>query len=250
MNRLVGAALMTSFAAVACAFACSKPPDAKIVTVFAAQSLEKSLRAVAAAYERETGTKVELHVAGSQVLATQLAEGARADVVTTADEQSMAALLEKKLVVSPRVLAKNKLVLAVPAASSVTSLEQALAPGTRLVIAAEKVPVGNYARALLKAAGKLEAALPLIVSNEESVAGVVTKVTLGEADAGFVYSTDVATSGGKLRSVQLPAAASIDVVYPIAAVAEPAHAGAAEPFLSFVMGPGHALLAEAGFLAP
>ena len=129
------------------------------------------------------------------------------------------------------------------------SLDDLGRPGIKLVLAAEGVPVGDYAREMLANAGIADEALANVVSNEDDVKGVVQKVALGEADAGIVYRTDVtATVEGDLEVIDVPADVNVEAVYPIAALA-----GAPDPareFVAYVLGPGQGTLEAAGFLAP
>ena len=135
--------------------------------------------------------------AGSDELATQIREGAPADVYAAASSKYPQELFEEELVEEPVTFASNRLVLIVPRANpaAIESVEDVLQPGTRLVVAAEGVPVGDYTRTVLETLG-LSAALDNVVSNEDDVKGVAGKVALGEADAGFVYATDVTPVDG------------------------------------------------------
>jgi molybdate transport system substrate-binding protein len=251
---LVAAAVTLALQAAACAReGASAEPD-RTVRVFAAQSLEKSLREICAEFERaNAGDHVELHMAGSQILAAQIEEGASADMVITADEATMARLSDKQLVTHAAPFAKNVLVLAVPAASTLAAVPEIGKPGVKVVMAGDKVPVGKYAREALGKIGLREAVEKNVVSNEESVAGVVTKLTLGEADAGFVYATDVLASAGQLRAIPLPPEAAADVRY-LRARAKGFDASAPDAvdarFEAHLLGPGAEHLRAAGFVLP
>jgi len=190
--------------------------------------------------------------AGSDDLATQIKEGAGADVYAAAstkypDELFVAGLIEK-----PQIFATNRLVLIVPkdnpaAISSVADLGN---EGVKLVIGAEGVPIGDYTRKVLDTIGESDV-LDNVVSEEDDVKGVVSKVSLGEADAGFVYATDVKPVPDKVTTIELPEAAQAKVEYPIAVVKGTERAEAARDYVDLVLGPeGQRALADAGFGPP
>jgi molybdate transport system substrate-binding protein len=147
--------------------------------------------------------------------------------------------------------ARNVLVVIVPAEdpAAIVTVDDLGGPGIKLVLAAEGVPVGDYAREMLANVGIADEALANVVSNEDDVKGVVQKVALGEADAGIVYRTDVTSSVAEdVETVDVPDEVNVVAVYPIAAVA-----GASEHargFVEYVLGPGQETLRAAGFLPP
>ena len=161
--------------------------------------------------------------AGSDELATQIREGAPADVYAAATSKYPQELFEAGLVEEPVTFASNRLVLIVPRGNpaAIESVEDILQRGTRLVVAAEGVPVGDYTRAFLETLG-LSAALDNVVSNEDDVKGVAGKVALGEADAGFVYATDVTPVADRVLAIELPDDAQPPIEYQVAVVAESA----------------------------
>jgi molybdate transport system substrate-binding protein len=190
--------------------------------------------------------------AGSDELATQIREGAPADVYAAASSRYPQELYEEDLVEEPVTFASNRLVLVVPRANpaGIESAEDVLEPGTRLVIAAEGVPVGDYTRTVLETMG-LSAALDNVVSNEDDVKGVVGKVALGEADAGFVYATDVTPVADDVLSFELPESAQPPIGYQVAVVADGDRADAARAFVDRLLGPdGREALELAGFEVP
>jgi molybdate transport system substrate-binding protein len=229
------------------------PAGGEQVLVFAATSLEKPARAIAADLERERpGLRVEVHAAGSQILAAQVREGARADVVITADEATMKSLADAGLVGASTVLAQNALVVAAPLANPAhVDGPQALArPGVKVVLAAEEVPAGRYARAALDRLGLVDEVLANVVSLEENVGGVLTKVRLGEADAGVVYASDV-VAAADVVSFPFPAAAAVDVRCPIALMRASSSSSGARAFVDRALSPaGQERLRSAGFLSP
>lgn len=232
--------------------ACGGAGDAEApLRVLAASSLTDALTDAAAAFEQETATPVEVSFAGSQALVTQIEGGIAADVLVTADEESMQRALDGELVGKPTVIATNRLALIAPASSgAATRLDDLAEPGVRLVLAAPEVPAGRYARAVLRGAGILEGALRNVVSEEEDVKGVVGKVASGEADAGIAYVTDV-TESLKDRVRASPLDSGVVVRYPAAVAGGSERAEQAGAFLRFLAtGSGARILADAGFGAP
>lgn len=218
------------------------------LTVFAATSLTDAFDAVATAFERQhPGVDVVTAFAGSQELAAQLLAGAGADVFASADEVQMGRVVDAGLVAAPpRRFAGNRLVIAVPAGNpdGVDSLRDLARPDLDVVLAAPEVPVGRYTRAALGAAGVDVDP----VSYELDVRAVLTKVQLGEADAGVVYASDVAAAADEVDAVE---AEGLDVAvrYVIAPLAAAPQPQLAEEFIALVGSPeGRRLLADAGFV--
>jgi molybdate transport system substrate-binding protein len=190
--------------------------------------------------------------AGSDDLATQIKEGAGADVYAAASTKYPDELFVSGLIEKPQIFATNRLVLIVPknnpaAISSVADLGN---EGVKLVIGAEGVPIGDYTRKVLDTMGESDV-LDNVVSEEDDVKGVVSKVSLGEADAGFVYATDVKPVADKVTTIKLPEAAQAEVEYPISVVKGMEHEEAARDYVDLVLGPeGQQALADAGFGPP
>jgi molybdate transport system substrate-binding protein len=190
--------------------------------------------------------------AGSDELATQIREGAPADVYAAASSRYPQELYEEGLVEEPQTFATNRLVLVVPKANpaGIESVEDLLRPGTRLVVAAEGVPAGDYTRTALETLG-LSQALDNVVSNEDDVKGVTAKVSLGEADAGFVYATDATPVADRVLSFELPDGAQPPIEYQVAVITGTDDADAAEEFVEKLLGAeGRAALERAGFVTP
>ena len=247
---LCGAALASPPAALA-----PSPAAPGTVRVLAAASLTEAFGEIAAAFEASRpGTRVELSFAGSQMLRTQIEQGAPADVFASADHEHADALVRAGLLGPVRVFARNRLVVVTPAEGArVLSLADLARPGTRVVLAGPSVPAGRYAAAALRrldAEGGLGAGFGArvranVVSEETSVRATLSKVALGEADAGFVYATDASSASGKIRVLDLP----FDVVaeYPIGVLAG-ARSPAAAAFVDLVLGErGQAILRRHGF---
>ena len=191
--------------------------------------------------------------AGSNQLAQQIRQGARFDVFLSASPQSTHALYAEGLVRRPVAFASNSLVVIVPRSNPArvrTVWDLAKRPKLRLVVAGPKVPIGVYTREVLKRLGLLRI-LRKTVSMETDVKGIVGKVALGEADAGFVYKTDVKPVAGKVRAIAIPAAAQPTVLYEAAIAASPRSLESAQAFLIALLGPaGRSVLRAAGFGEP
>ena len=190
--------------------------------------------------------------AGSDELATQIQEGAPADVFAAASAKYPQELYDEGLVEKPRTFASNRLVVIVPAANpaGIEKIEDVTRPGTKLVVAGEGVPVGDYTREVLNEL-RLGEALSNVVSYEDDVKGVVAKVSIGEADAGVVYATDAAAAGNDVRVVELPKGSQPPIEYQIAVVTGGKNTEAAEAFVQKVLGQqGRQALEGAGFLLP
>ena len=250
-TRLLGllAALSAVLALAASACGSTTVDDhATELRVLAAASLTEPFTQLGAAYETaHPGTRVVLAFAGSQDLVAQVRQGAPADVLATADAQTMDAVAD--LVSPPKVFARNHLVIAVapgnPAGTA--GLADLTGDGLKVVLAAPEVPAGNYAaQALAAAHTDLRPA-----SLEASVKGVVTKISLGEADAGIVYVTDVAAADGTIDGIAIPTHENVTVTYPIATLGDGDATTEAAEFIDLVLSPnGQRILREAGFLAP
>lgn len=258
-----GATTTTSSSAVASATADdaeSSETDVSLegeVIVSAASSLTDAFSELADAFKaKHPDVAVELNFGSSSSLATQIVEGAPAGVFASANQTQMEVVAAAGLARDPRVFAQNRIVLVVPSDNTdIQAFADIAAPGVRLVLAGAEVPVGDYARQAIAAAdvavpGFADAALANLVSEEANVRAVLTKVELGEADAGVVYETDAAISGEAVRVVTIPAEFVVPAVYPIAEVGEDP-SEVAQAFVAFVLSPeGQAILAKYGFSAP
>lgn len=218
------------------------------VTVFAAASLKSSFTTLAETFEAEhPGTDVTLSFAGSSDLATQITQGAPADVFASADTKNMDKVADAGMVEGdPNIFATNTLAIAVPPGNpaGIGSFADLAQKGTRLVTCARQVPCG--AAAALTAEKHGTTLHP--VSEENSVADVLGKVASGEADAGLVYVTDVRAAGDKVESIPFPEAAGAMNSYPIAVLAGSRNKAAAAAFLDLVNGAeGREVLGQAGF---
>lgn len=215
------------------------------VVVFAAASLTEPFGALAAAYEgTHPGTEVRLNLGASSLLSAQIAAGAPADVFASADASQMRAAG----LGSGRIFALTRLAIVTVPGSGIRTPADLGRPGLRVVLAAAEVPAGNYARSYLASLSLLAEVEANLVSNEPDVTGVLSKVRLGEADAGIVYLTDTIAGGGEVRAVALPRVPETLVRYPIAALGGSL---AGSRFVAFVLSPsGRAVLQDHGFELP
>ena len=209
------------------------------LTVFAASSLTDVFEQVDPA--------ARFNFAGSDDLATQIREGAEADVYASADVDHALALYGEGLIERPRLLVSNHVVVIVPRSNpaGISSLADLARDGVKVVIAAPGVPVGDYARTALAHTPDGKAILENVVSEEEDVKGVVSKITLGEADGGFAYRTDIEAAGEDVVEV---GGALARAEYAIALVKE-GDRDAAERFLERVFSEdGRRAFLRAGFV--
>jgi molybdate transport system substrate-binding protein len=232
------------------------------LTVFAAASLTEPFTAIQRLFEtREGSANVNFNFAGSQQLAMQIEQGAAADVFAAADEQSMESLRMRGLLRdAPRDFAHNQVVVILPAANPgrVERLQDLARPGVKVVIAAEGVPAGRYSRGVIEhlaAAPGFEADYATgvrrnVVSEEDNVKGVVAKVQLGEADAGFVYRSDVTNAlASKVRVLDVPEKYNVVASYPIAVLKAAPHPLLAQQFVELVVSDeGQRILREHQFM--
>lgn len=231
------------------------------ITVFAAASLTDAYAEIGDLIEEEHPNitiTITIETAGSQTLVTQLGEGAQADVLATANTSTMRQAQEEGLVDGePVIFTANRLVVVTPTdnPAGIEGIEDLTGDDIRLVIAGEEVPAGRYARQAICAwAGSDTEALTEIddnvVSEEVDVRSVLTKVQLGEADAGIVYASDAAASeiaGTPVNVIEFPEDVPTAAVYPIAPVTG-GNTEAADAFISFVLSDeGQRVLEEYGF---
>ncbi|WP_307841958.1 molybdate ABC transporter substrate-binding protein [Salinibacterium sp. SWN1162] len=220
------------------------------LTIFAAASLTASFTELAEAFSAENPgvTIAPISFDGSSTLATQISEGAPADVFASADDATMQQIGDE-LATVPVSFASNELQIAVQPGNprDITTLSDLAKPGVQVALCAPAVPCGAAARILLDAA-----AVDLTpVTEEQNVKAVLTKVELGEVDAGLVYVTDVQDAAGTVDGVAIADAATARNNYPIAVLNEAAQPAIAAAFVDFVLSaPGQSILASYGFVKP
>ncbi|MEX8032458.1 molybdate ABC transporter substrate-binding protein [Microbacterium sp. 20-116] len=239
------AVLASGCAGAVTAPAASEDSLSGTVEVYAAASLQRSFAEIASAFESaHPGVTVNAVYDGSSTLATQIGEGAPADVFASADEKNMAKV--KTQAPAPQLFAGNTLVIAVPKGNPGGVATLADLARVTTVLCAPEVPCGAASATLLSNAGV--SVTP--ASSEQNVTAVLTKVAASEADAGLVYATDV--NGRDDVETIVPAGADAVVNrYPIAALTDAPNPDAAAAFVAFVLGEdGQRVLADAGFRAP
>lgn len=252
MRRLLSSLLVLLF--LAGCDGTSSEDDASELTVFAASSLTAAFtERVGPAFEAEhEGVTVTFNFAASDTLAGQIQSEGTADVFASASGTWMDAVQDDPGVTGRVDFATNRLVIVTPAdnPAGIASIEDLAEDGVQLVLAAEGVPVGDYAREALANAGIAEAAEANVVSNEEDNASVVAKIAAGEGDAGIVYESDIsAAAGNDVAAVAIDDEANVIATYPVAVVSGGPNADLASEFVTFLTGPdGQAALEEYGFM--
>jgi molybdate transport system substrate-binding protein len=264
MRRRLGVALPAILALLAPLVSRAAVPAGAPTTlrVFAAASLARPFADLAKAFEAaHAGCHVEYVFAGSQQLVAQLQQGAAGDVLATADTHTMDGAHEAGLLAGEAAtFVRNRLVLIVPASNParIRSWRDLGRRGIKLVIGADAVPVGHYAREVLLRLSKqsgagddwLRRANASVVSEEENVKAVLAKVQLGEADAGFVYRSDVAPSLARyVKLVAFPDDANVIATYSIATLAHAQQPELAKAFTEWIVtSEAQGVLTRNGFL--
>jgi molybdate transport system substrate-binding protein len=191
--------------------------------------------------------------AGSDQLALQIRQGAPADVFASASPKYTELANRDGFVQKPVVFATNKLIILVPRSNpaGIENVYDLRRTGVKVVIGDKTVPIGTYTRSILDTLGVTNDVMKNVVSQETDVKGIVAKVALGEADAGFVYKTDARTVASQTRSLALPDWAQPPVRYEIAVVKTSSHPVAARAYIKKLTSKrGRKLLAAAGFGLP
>lgn len=229
-----------------------------VLTVFAAASLHDAFPALGKQFEAaHAGVTVRFSFNGSQILEAQLESGAPADVFASADQRWVEKATSAGVVASPAPFASNQLVAVAWPQSNVRTPRDLARPGTKVVLCAQAVPCGAYARRLLEgmdaesAYGPTfsDAVLRNVVSQELDVESVMSKVTLGEADAGIVYRTD-ALAQNAVRTLALPALPGTPIAYYVGIVRPSTAPDLSADFVRFVLSPaGQRVLGSFGFSA-
>lgn len=238
------------------------PPQVTL-TVYAAASLTDAFKEIGANFQHaHANVSVMSNFAGSQQLEQQIAQGAQADVFASANAKYMDAAITAGVVTSgaQKTFARNRLIVIVPKnnPAHIQTLRDLGKPGVKLVLADKSVPVGQYALTFLDKAAADPAfgasykaqVLKNVVSYEDNVKSVFSKVQLDEADAGIVYTSDVSTHGDEVGSLAIPDAMNTIAVYPIAALKASRNASVAQQFVAYILSAdGQAVLKKYGFIA-
>jgi molybdate transport system substrate-binding protein len=221
------------------------------VTVFAAASLTESFAKVGTDFEAANpGTKVTFNFAGSSALATQINQGAPADVFASASPTNMKTVTDTgNGDGTATTFVKNQLVIAVPKGNpkGVTGLSDLAKPGVKVALCAAQVPCGAAAKKALDAAGVKITPVTL----EQDVKAALAKVKLGEVDVALVYRTDAKASAADVDGVEFPESAGAVNDYPIIVLKNAPNKRAAQAFVAYVLSDlGKAVLTQSGFQAP
>ncbi len=232
------------------------------LTIFAAASLTEAFTELGQQFEATTpGVTVSFNFAGSQQLAQQLTQGAPADLFASANAMQMNAAIDAGRVISntPQIFARNRLVGIYPKdnPATINHLFDLASPGVRIILAAGEVPVGRYSLEFLDKAAQdpifgadfKNHLLANVVSYEQNVRAVLTKIALGEGDAGIVYASDLVGSGvDRVGRIEIPDDLNRLAAYPIAVTADTAYPTQARAFVDFLLSAaGQEILARYGF---
>lgn len=238
----------------------NKKEAPKKITVFAAASLTESYNEIAKDLKKDKNIEVSYNFAGSQQLVTAIDQGANADVFASADTKNMDKIKTDGKVDKSKIFANNQLIIAKykDSSISITSLKDLAKDGVKLVVGDKSVPCGSYFYKALDAALKdntidqdtYNKILKNIKSNELNVKDIVSKVTLGEADAGVVYKTDVVKSNkDKLQVVKDAEFSKLKIEYPVAVINSSSNKNAAQEFIDYITtGKGKDILKKYGFI--
>ncbi len=220
------------------------------INVLAAASLTDSFQTLGKQFqEAHPGTTVTFSFGASSTLATQISQGAPADVFASASVKNMDSVVAAGDAADPKNFAKNVMEIAVPVANpgKITQLSDLAKPGVKVALCQAEVPCGTVAKKVFENA-KLTVKP---VTEEADVKATLAKVTLGEVDAGVVYVTDVKAAGDKVKGIAIPADVNASTAYPIAALKESKNAALAQAFVDYVLSAdGTTVLKDAGFEAP
>jgi molybdate transport system substrate-binding protein len=221
------------------------------VTVFAAASLTESFTKIGKDFEAANpGAKVTFNFAGSPALATQINQGAPADVFASAAPANMKTVTDAgNGDGAATTFVRNQLVIAVPRGNpkGITGPADLTKPGVKVALCAEQVPCGAAAKKALSTAGVSLTPVTL----EQDVKAALAKVKLGEVDAALVYRTDAKTASSDVDGVEFPESSSAINDYPIIGLKNAPNKAGAQAFVAYVLSDkGKAVLTAAGFQAP
>ena len=220
------------------------------LTVLAAASLTESFTTLGKQFEAANpGVKVTFSFAASSALASQVTSGAPADVFASASTTTMDAVVAAGAAADPKPFAQNIMEIAVPAANPgrVTGVGDLGRAAVKTALCQPQVPCGSTAQRVFANAKITVTPVTL----EPDVRSVLSKVQLGEVDAGVVYVTDVLAAGDKVTGIEIPAAVNASTTYPIAALTRSPNAATAAAFVDYVLSPaGASVLTAAGFQQP
>lgn len=229
--RTLMATALAAGVTASCAAGRTAEPAGSQLTVFAAASLTDVFPRI--------DSRPSYSFAGSNTLLQQIQQGAPADVFASANTSYPQQLFAEGTCETPVVYASNRIVVIVPKANpaGIRTVSDLTNPGVEIVIAGVGVPDGDYTRTILRRLGIAKEVMANVVSNETDVKGVASKIALGEADAGFVYRTDVVSVATEVSFVRIPASAQPSVRYSMCVLRSSSNLAAARAFQARVLGP-------------
>lgn len=250
MIRSVAAVLALATAVTVSGCGSSAAAKQRTLTVFAAASLTGTFTELGHRFEKaHPGTRVRFSFGGSSTLATQIVQGAPADVFASAAQRNMDEVVTAGRASGAVTFARNSLQIAVERGNPkhITGLADLARPDVRVALCEQSVPCGELAASVLR-----EAKLSVRpASLDPDVKAALAKVELGEVDAALVYVTDVRAGGGRVDGVSIPPARDAVTDYPIATITGAPQAELAQQFVQLVLSSdGRAVLAAAGFSPP
>jgi molybdate transport system substrate-binding protein len=238
-------------------------PEPVELTVFAAASLAEAFSDLGDRFEAEhPGVIIVFNFAGSNQLAAQINQGAPADVFASANRPQMQVAIDGGRIVSgtQRTFVRNRLVVIYPKdnPAGLATLQDLAKPGMKIVFAAKEVPVGQYSLDFLDKAAQdagygttfKDGVLANVVSYEENVRAVLSKVALGEADAGIVYTSDMSAGNAEqVGRIDIPDTLNTIATYPIAVLSDSPHLESSQAFVDLVLSQeGQEVLEKYGFI--
>ncbi len=262
-TALITSVMIVAFLLAAGCTTASDSVEDKSITVFTAGSLKGAFTEMADAYEEQNpGTTVVLNIDGTQALRTQVEQGARGDVFASANTKHMDALMAGGFMENDTVsgFLENRVTITLPVSNpgDIQGLADLAIPGEKVLIGTPEVPIGNYARQVLdKMAGDPEfgqdyedAVMANVISEETNVNNIIAKLLIGEADAGFTYTSDAITPAyaDQLMTITIPDEYNVIAHYPIGVLRESADPDTAADFIAFVRSEeGGVILSSYGF---
>lgn len=254
MRRRLSLLVLLALGGALVACSSSSSPDQSELNVHVAASLSGVFTALGEEFEAQfPDVTLKFNFAGSSTLATQIEQGAPADVVVMADSTNITKLVTSGDVrrVDVNDLAYNELALLVERGNPMTidSLDDLARSGVRVVLCDDAQPCGRYAETMLAAARVVVEP----ASREANASAVVSRISNGEADAGIAYLTDGLAPNDNVDALRIPKSLNVTTNYPIAPVAKPTSGDsrAVSAFIAMARGPvGDRLLTDAGFTLP
>lgn len=229
----------------------SKPPAVTgTINVFAAASLQEAFTKLGTQFEAaHPGTKVVFNFGPSSGLAEQIGQGAPADVFASASTKTMDTVVSGGDAASPTNFVSNTMEIAVPPKNpaGITKLDDLAKKGVKVALCQADVPCGATALTVFDNANlKITP-----VTQEIDVKATLSKVSLGEVDAGVVYVTDVRAAGADVKGIAIPDDVNASTTYPIAPITASKNKTTAQAWVDYVLSPdGLAVLTAAGFSKP